>query len=101
MSVSRRTGHRGGARAVAATQGAEFIKPGKGGAPHEKAESAFVQAMTRAKWPTHYLAVNSLSGKARALFLSEDSRCPLGRLPGYLWPGGRHLRRFQSDEIGG
>ena len=27
----------------------EFIKPGKGGAPHEKAESAFVQAMTRAQ----------------------------------------------------
>jgi hypothetical protein len=70
MSVSRRTGHRGGARAVAATQGAEFIKPGKGGAPHEKSESAFVQAMTRAKWPTHYLAVNSLSGKSRALFLT-------------------------------
>jgi hypothetical protein len=48
----------------------EFIKPGKGGAPHEKTESAFVQAMTRAKWPTHYLAVNSLSGKPRALFLT-------------------------------
>ena len=48
----------------------EFIKPGRGGALHERAESAFVQAMTRAKWPTHYLAVNSLSGKARALFLT-------------------------------
>ena len=48
----------------------EFIKPGKGGAPHEKGESAFVQAMTRAKWPTHYLALNSLSGKSRALFLT-------------------------------
>ena len=48
----------------------EFIKPGKAGAPHEKSESAFVQAMTRAKWPTHYLAVNSLSGKPRALFLT-------------------------------
>ena len=26
----------------------EFVKPGKGGALHEKSESAFVQAMTRA-----------------------------------------------------
>lgn len=48
----------------------EFVKPGKGGAPHEKAESAFVQAMTRAKWPTHYLAVSSISGKSRVLFLT-------------------------------
>jgi hypothetical protein len=48
----------------------EFLKPGKGGGAHEKAESAFVQAMTQAKWPTHYFAVNSLSGKSRALFLT-------------------------------
>jgi len=48
----------------------EFTKPGKSGTAHEKTESAFVQAMTRAKWPTHYLAVESLSGKARALFLT-------------------------------
>ena len=34
----------------------EFVKPGKSGELHEKAESAFVQAMTRAKWPTHYFA---------------------------------------------
>ena len=49
----------------------EFVKPGKSGMPHEKAESAFVQAMTRAKWPTHYLTVTSLSGKPRALFLTR------------------------------
>jgi hypothetical protein len=48
----------------------EFLKPGKNGAVHEKSESAFVQAMTRAKWPTHYLALNALSGKSRALFLT-------------------------------
>jgi hypothetical protein len=47
----------------------EFLKPGKGGAPHEKTESAFVQAVTRSKWPTHYLAVNSVTGRSRALFL--------------------------------
>ncbi len=50
--------------------GREYTKPGKSGAAHEKTESAFVQAMKRAKWPTHYLAVESLSGKSRALFLT-------------------------------
>ena len=48
----------------------EYTKPGKSGTQHEKTESAFVQAMTRAKWPTHYLAVESLSGPSRALFLT-------------------------------
>ena len=48
----------------------EFLKPGKGGSVHEKAESAFVQAFVRAKWPTHYFAANSLSGKPRALFFT-------------------------------
>jgi len=50
--------------------GREYTKPGKAGAAHEKTESAFVQAMKKAKWPTHYLAVESLSGKSRALFLT-------------------------------
>ncbi len=48
----------------------EFIKPGKSGAPHQKTESAFVQAMTAAKWPTNYLAVDSMSGAPRSLFLT-------------------------------
>ncbi len=47
----------------------EFLKPGKAGSTHEKSESAFVQAFTRAKWPTHYLTIDSLSGKPRSLFL--------------------------------
>lgn len=47
----------------------EFIKPGKAGAVHVKSESAFIQAMTDAKWPTHYFAVTSLSGPSRALFI--------------------------------
>jgi len=47
----------------------EYTKPGKGGAPHEKAESAFVNAVTAAKWQTHYVAMTSLSGRPRALFL--------------------------------
>jgi hypothetical protein len=49
----------------------EFVKPGKAGAIHDKAESAFVQAMSRAKSPTHYIGMTSLSGKPRALFLTQ------------------------------
>ena len=48
----------------------EFTKPGKGGMTHDKAESAFSQAMARAKWPTHYLGMTSVSGRQRALFLT-------------------------------
>jgi hypothetical protein len=48
----------------------EYTKPGKSGTLHEKTESAFVQAMMQAKWPTHYIAVESLSGKSRALFFT-------------------------------
>ena len=46
----------------------EFLKPGKGGMMHDKSESAFVEAFSRAKWPTHYVGMTSLSGKSRALF---------------------------------
>jgi len=46
----------------------EFVKPGKGGAAHEKGESAFVQAFARAKWPTHYFAATAVTGRSRALF---------------------------------
>ena len=48
----------------------EYTKPGKAGTAHEKTESLFVEAMKRANWPTHYLAVESLSGQSRALFLT-------------------------------
>jgi hypothetical protein len=48
----------------------EFTKPGKAGSVHDKAESAFVQAYSRAKWPTHYFGMTSLSGKSRALFFT-------------------------------
>jgi hypothetical protein len=48
----------------------EFVKPGKSGAEHDKSEAAFVQAMARANWPTHYVALSSLSGKSRALYLT-------------------------------
>ncbi|HEY6413688.1 MAG TPA: hypothetical protein VIX42_08370 [Edaphobacter sp.] len=46
----------------------EMLKPGRAGNTHLKTESAFVQAMTSAKWPTHYFAAESLSGLSRALF---------------------------------
>jgi hypothetical protein len=50
----------------------EYTKPGKAGMIHDQKESAFVQAMARAKWPTHYyLGMTSLSGKQRALFLAS------------------------------
>lgn len=49
----------------------EYTKPGKAGQAHEKMEAAFVQAMAKAKWPVHYLALTSLSGKQRALFMTR------------------------------
>ena len=49
----------------------EFTKPGKNGMAHDKTESLFVQAMSKAKWPTHYVGMTSLSGKMRALFLTS------------------------------
>jgi hypothetical protein len=49
----------------------EYTKPYKGSAAHDKTESAFVQAMTRAKFPVYYEALNSMSGKSRALYLTQ------------------------------
>ncbi len=52
----------------------EFLKPGKSGSMHAKTESAFVRAMSAAKWPTHYLGMDALSGPSRSLFsTSYDS----------------------------
>ncbi len=48
----------------------EFIKPGKAGDTHEKTEGAFVHAMREAKWPTHYFAMDSITGKPRSLFFT-------------------------------
>ncbi|HUI40581.1 MAG TPA: hypothetical protein VL523_01315 [Terriglobia bacterium] len=49
----------------------EYTKPGKAGMIHDRSESAFVQAMARAKWPTYYMGMTSLSGPQRALFLTR------------------------------
>ncbi len=48
----------------------EFVKPGKAGAMHERTESAYVKALNNGKAPAHYVALTSLSGKPRALFLA-------------------------------
>jgi hypothetical protein len=48
----------------------EFLKPGRGGTMHERSESAFVRAMSAAKWPVHYFALEALSGPTRMLFLT-------------------------------
>ncbi len=49
----------------------EYVKAGRAGAAHEKTESVFVEAERRAKWPTHYIGLTSLSGRSRALFLTS------------------------------
>jgi len=49
----------------------EYTKPYKGGAAHDKTESAFIAAQTKAKFPVYYTALNSESGRSRALFLTR------------------------------
>jgi len=49
----------------------EYTKPNKGGAAHDKTESAFVTAMNRAKFPAYYVGMNSMSGKARSLYMTR------------------------------
>jgi hypothetical protein len=48
----------------------EVLKPGKGGAAHQKTESAFVRAMAAAKDTTYYLGMDAVSGASRSLFFS-------------------------------
>jgi hypothetical protein len=48
----------------------EYVKPGKGGAAHDKTEGAYAQAMAKAKFPIHYTAFNSITGPTRAIYLS-------------------------------
>jgi hypothetical protein len=47
----------------------EWVKPGKGGMVHDKSEAGFVAASTRAKLQGHYVALNAMSGKQRALYM--------------------------------
>ncbi len=58
----------------------EELKPGKGGALHEKTESAFQRALGDAKSTNYYLAMNAISGPPRALFLYRyDSFAEMGK----------------------
>jgi hypothetical protein len=47
----------------------ESVKPGKGAA-HEKVEVGWPQAFRKAKWPSHYLAMTSMTGPSEAWFLT-------------------------------
>jgi hypothetical protein len=46
----------------------ESVKPGKGAA-HEKVETGWPAAFRKAKWPSHYLAMTSMSGPGEAWYL--------------------------------
>jgi hypothetical protein len=47
----------------------EMTKPGVGPA-HEKLEMGWPQAFTKADWPTHYLAMTSVTGPPEAWFIT-------------------------------
>ncbi|HEY2469311.1 MAG TPA: hypothetical protein VGI45_15940 [Terracidiphilus sp.] len=49
----------------------EWLKPGKSGAIHDKSEAAFVSVMNRSRVQGHYIALNSMSGKSRALYMTR------------------------------
>ena len=49
----------------------EWVKPGKTGMVHDKSEAAFVAAMNKGKMQGHYVALNSMTGKARALYITR------------------------------
>jgi hypothetical protein len=47
----------------------EEVKAGKGAA-HVKVEKGFVAAFARANWPTHYIALTTITGPSEAWFLT-------------------------------
>jgi hypothetical protein len=49
----------------------EWVKPGRAGMAHDQSEAAFVAALTRGKVQGHYVALNSMSGKSRALYITR------------------------------
>lgn len=49
----------------------EWMKPGKVGMVHDQSESAFVSLVNKAKLQGHYVALNSMSGKSRALYVTQ------------------------------
>ena len=49
----------------------EWLKPGKSGAIHDRSEAAFVNLMNKGKIQGHYIALNSMTGKPRALYMTR------------------------------
>jgi hypothetical protein len=49
----------------------EYTKPGKDGASHEKTEGAYIHALSAGKAHESYIALTSLTGPSRALFMSS------------------------------
>jgi hypothetical protein len=49
----------------------EWLKPGKSGAMHDRSEAAFVSLMNKGKLQGHYVALNSMTGKSRALYMTR------------------------------
>ena len=49
----------------------EWLKPGKSGMVHDKSEASFVATYSKSKSQGHYIALNSMSGKSRALYLAR------------------------------
>ena len=74
----------------------EYTKPYKGGAAHDKTESAFVQAMTKAKFPAHYVALNAMSGRSRSLYLTRYDCFLIGKRTTSWWTRIRPWRRSWS-----
>ncbi|HEX4038454.1 MAG TPA: hypothetical protein VHX37_10385 [Acidobacteriaceae bacterium] len=58
----------------------EYLRPGMSGSAHIKTESAYLKANMDANWPTHYIAMDSMSGPNRALFVfAYDSFAAWGK----------------------
>lgn len=47
----------------------DLLKPSAEGSVHQQTKGAFLHALMDAKWPQHYLTMDSLSGSSRTLFL--------------------------------
>src|SRR5580704_8886279 len=47
----------------------EWLKTGKAPSAHDRSEAGFVAMSARAKLQGHYVALNSMSGKPRALYI--------------------------------
>ena len=78
----------------------EVVKPGKGGAAHERTESAFVRAMTAAKATDHYFALDSLSGPQNVESLLSLRLSPITSIiPGGTSPGAAPASALRSRRL--